>query len=656
MSNRHPLPALSLVMPHPQLPTLTRIYSPRTPRACTPSTPHLFSKQLIASPRTSIDSWGSSTGGPEDDVQWEWKSEQVSLLVRTLDALPGHLYTPFNGPVPPSNLLDKIARSVSQTQGPLEWPHSVRATRAKLVEIARTQGKENMSMNMTIDEADEEEQPVSSHQVLHYQPSKRAATRKRPLYRQSSMDFLPSKDTTSGSLSRLSSRLQRTDRVIPSYHPYARPASRSPSPPACVEHTHNMHNNAAYSPILGQPQSRNFPTFRPRPLSRAPSTASLTAPAPVLRRTASTASNPLEVENTERTSVPLRRVGSFSIAAHPGTLKRAPSFGSVKSVNKQMSKSGTGAGAGAEKSVVESKTAPVPAEKIPQDLETDDEEKARQVKAKRPRTRSRSGTTAGAPERKKRGDEKEKERDKGKGKDASKVSSGSKPPSLSLSKPVTRSSSKPSSTRLSSGSAPASGSASNCSSTSESNSGSSSTHSQSGSRSKSSSPIAKASTTSPVSVFSPSKPKPKPKPKSSSSSSATNPTASSAAKQTSKINLNSRSSSNCLFGAELPHLSTKPTPYAVSSEPFALYAPFATDILPSADASVSASPPKTLRRVRTTAFPSCVMDMDMGIGMGMGMARRISFGSLVDPEGLETGSKSGSLREGEGLLGAFEIV
>jgi len=43
----------------------------------------------------------------------------------------------------------------------------------------------------------------------------------------------------------------------------------------------------------------------------------------------------------------------------------------------------------------------------------------------------------------------------------------------------------------------------------------------------------------------------------------------------------------------------------------------------------------------------------------MGMARRISFGSLVDPEEerrLEVGSKDGSVKEGEGLLGAFEIV
>jgi hypothetical protein len=57
-------------------------------------------------------------------------------------------------------------------------------------------------MSMTIDEADEEEQLVGGPQVLQPQQSKRGTTRKRPLYRQSSMDFLPSKDKTSGSLSR----------------------------------------------------------------------------------------------------------------------------------------------------------------------------------------------------------------------------------------------------------------------------------------------------------------------------------------------------------------------------------------------------------------------------------------------------------------------
>ena len=117
----------------------------------------------------------------------------VSLSsLKTLDTLPGHLYTPFNGPVPPSNLLDKIARSVSQAQGPLEWPHSIRATRAKLVEIARARDKDRNKENMTIDEQDEDG-------VVEVPPGHQP---KKPLHKQSSMDFLPSRDKGNGSVSR----------------------------------------------------------------------------------------------------------------------------------------------------------------------------------------------------------------------------------------------------------------------------------------------------------------------------------------------------------------------------------------------------------------------------------------------------------------------
>lgn len=79
MQSRRPLPALALVMPHPDLPSRN---DPRTPRPNTPSTPIMFSKQLMASPRTSMESWGSSSGHPEEDVHWEWKPEQISLLTR----------------------------------------------------------------------------------------------------------------------------------------------------------------------------------------------------------------------------------------------------------------------------------------------------------------------------------------------------------------------------------------------------------------------------------------------------------------------------------------------------------------------------------------------------------------------------------------------
>jgi hypothetical protein len=57
-------------------------------------------------------------------------------LPQTLDALPSHVITPFNGSIPPQNLLDKIARGITAAKGPNDWPHSVTATRAKLFDLA----------------------------------------------------------------------------------------------------------------------------------------------------------------------------------------------------------------------------------------------------------------------------------------------------------------------------------------------------------------------------------------------------------------------------------------------------------------------------------------------------------------------------------------
>lgn len=136
-------------------------------------------------------------------MDWEWKQEEILLLQRvcsktnhgtythitqTLDALPSHLLTPFNGPVPPSNLLDKIARGVSHAKGPAEWPHSLRATRAKIVELARVRAKETVHVEIVEEECDDAPRDV-------LRPTSRT-NRKRPLYRQSSMDFIHEVDTS----------------------------------------------------------------------------------------------------------------------------------------------------------------------------------------------------------------------------------------------------------------------------------------------------------------------------------------------------------------------------------------------------------------------------------------------------------------------------
>ncbi|KAI0043818.1 hypothetical protein FA95DRAFT_1583972 [Auriscalpium vulgare] len=166
---------------------------PRTPPLASPAQPPIYLP--TSNNRLSSDSWNSSSAA--DEMEWEWKPDQVLLLKRTLDALPQHLLTPFNGPVPPSNLLDKIARGVASAKGAADWPHSMRATRAKLVELARAR-----------DAIVEEDAP---REVLHH-----TTNIKRPLYRQSSMDFMQS------------ATLEPRDDPFSSssiYHPYARPSS-----------------------------------------------------------------------------------------------------------------------------------------------------------------------------------------------------------------------------------------------------------------------------------------------------------------------------------------------------------------------------------------------------------------------------------------------
>ena len=113
---------------------------------------------------------------------------------QTLDALPAHLVTPFNGPIPPSNLLDKIARGVAHAKGPVDWPHSIRATRVKLLELARSRAKEDAvveSRRRAIQEEDAVEIADGSASACsdpHNAPDQ--PVRRRPLYRQSSMDFI----------------------------------------------------------------------------------------------------------------------------------------------------------------------------------------------------------------------------------------------------------------------------------------------------------------------------------------------------------------------------------------------------------------------------------------------------------------------------------
>ncbi|KAI6108069.1 hypothetical protein F5141DRAFT_1203510 [Pisolithus sp. B1] len=201
---------LALLAPRPQIPSTHA--SPSTPAghrvSGLSSLPHTPQRSPVASHifisppsvhRNSTDSWNSSNYDLEDPAA-VWKDEEVRLLSRTLDALPAHLITPFNGPVPPSNLLDKIARGISAAKGPNDWPHTIRATRIKLLELARVKAQEERYANIheQVDTSARSSSASKSEKRLRTpDPSEVLQQRtntplgvRRPLYRQSSMDFL----------------------------------------------------------------------------------------------------------------------------------------------------------------------------------------------------------------------------------------------------------------------------------------------------------------------------------------------------------------------------------------------------------------------------------------------------------------------------------
>lgn len=151
----------------------------------------------------------SSLSGPYCRTMnlWCHSHSLLSLKIQTLDALPAHIITPFNG-IPPSNLLDKIARGVMQAKGPIEWPYSLRATRIKLLELARNRANEESAARKarrpTIFEEPSQEAAAPQSSPKHTR-TPLGPENKRPLYRQSSMDFMNASNsdiTTNDKLSR----------------------------------------------------------------------------------------------------------------------------------------------------------------------------------------------------------------------------------------------------------------------------------------------------------------------------------------------------------------------------------------------------------------------------------------------------------------------
>jgi hypothetical protein len=90
---------------------------------------------------------------------------------------------------------------VSQAKGPAEWPHSLRATRVKLIELSRQRAAaEDAALDRRKQAADENDEFAcyadGDSSDMGSNHGKKAlglgAGIRRPLYRQSSMDFLNS--------------------------------------------------------------------------------------------------------------------------------------------------------------------------------------------------------------------------------------------------------------------------------------------------------------------------------------------------------------------------------------------------------------------------------------------------------------------------------
>ncbi|KAI0091242.1 hypothetical protein BDY19DRAFT_991814 [Irpex rosettiformis] len=227
------------VAPLPALALPTREMNALLSSGSAPHTPTKRAEPLplfaVNKNRYSTDSWNSSNFDGAEDMELEWKPEQIRFLNRTLDSLPAHLLTPFIGSVPPSNLLDKIARRVSEAKGD-DWPHSIRATRAKLIDLGRIrahEARDESGSDTIAEEGDGSDVPLQATTNIAL---------KRPMRRQSSMDFIqpgkPPKDN--GNITRLSRRLQKTDRLLTSPQksharspsPVRRPLSLNPSTPS----------------------------------------------------------------------------------------------------------------------------------------------------------------------------------------------------------------------------------------------------------------------------------------------------------------------------------------------------------------------------------------------------------------------------------------
>ncbi|KAF7336728.1 hypothetical protein MVEN_02107800 [Mycena venus] len=314
----------------------------------------------------STDSWNSSNQDL-DDLDYDWKPDQILLLRRTLDALPPHLMTPFNGPIPPSNLLDKIARGCNSGKG------------RGLASFSACDSQEDSKPRKTIPEEsamDCSESYFAESDVLQQTTNIGIGKiglgiglgPRRPLYRQSSMDFLDTSDPQDNdTINRLSTRLQKADRFIPNAfsHPYSRSQiqRRSSSPPR-PSHVPSLISGSSSTTLASLSTAGSHPRLRRSASTISSSTTSNS------RMSLSSAGGLPPIAADPRVQR-VRRSESFCSPSTPARkpVKRAPSYGALAQEAR-------------DKMPEDDIAAPCPS--------SDEEEKIRTRRAKKARTRSPS--------------------------------------------------------------------------------------------------------------------------------------------------------------------------------------------------------------------------------------------------------------------------
>ncbi|KAG8906800.1 hypothetical protein FRB99_006067 [Tulasnella sp. 403] len=184
--------------------------------------------------RMSVDSWASSLSNDSVSMapEFEWTAGQIQILCMTLDNLPSHLITPYVGSIPPQNILQKLARGVKDAKGPVDWPHSLRATRHMLYQLA---AKRTLPPPMPSRASASNARHAPPVDATNSPQKDKTPASKVPLYRKNSMDdLLPAPTPGKGlkstkenvAINKAATRLQqRTDRFFV-FHPYANPRPR----------------------------------------------------------------------------------------------------------------------------------------------------------------------------------------------------------------------------------------------------------------------------------------------------------------------------------------------------------------------------------------------------------------------------------------------